>query len=99
MKAVESEQEVHLRPRPSEDVTIKIPIDVIASLKKVAEQREMSSYQALIKFYIGQGLRDDLSRLFYNQVLNNAAEVLARHNHSPEEIEAILSELRVATME
>jgi hypothetical protein len=59
----------------------------------------MSSYEALIKFYIGQGLRNDLARVFYNRILSNAAEVLARHNHSPEEIEAILSELRVATME
>ncbi len=59
----------------------------------------MSSYEALIKFYIGQGLRDDLARLFYDHVLSSAAEVLARHNHSPEEIEAILAELRLATME
>jgi pyrroline-5-carboxylate reductase len=57
------------------------------------------SVEALIRFYVGQGLREELSRLFYDRVLTNAAEVLARHNHSPEEIEAILSELRVAVPE
>jgi len=36
-------------------------VDALASLKKVAAMRDMS-YQALLKFYIGQGLRQGLSQ-------------------------------------
>ena len=97
MKTVESENEVRHRPRPVKTVPLTLPSDVIASLQKVAERRGMGSYEALMKFYIGQGLRDDLARLFYDRVLVQAAEVLARHNHSEEEIAAILAELRMAT--
>ena len=96
MKTAESEHEVRQRPRPAKTVPLILPVDVIASLQKVAERRGMGSYEALMKFYIGQGLREDLARLFYDRVLAQAAEVLARHNHSEEEIAAILAELRLA---
>ncbi|MDZ7361760.1 MAG: BrnA antitoxin family protein [candidate division KSB1 bacterium] len=56
--------ELSFRPRAMETVSIEIPQDALNSLKKVAAIRDMS-YQALLKFYIGQGLRQDLSRLFH----------------------------------
>ena len=37
-------------------VALAIPKDTLASLRQVAAQREMSE-QCLLKFYIGQGLR------------------------------------------
>ena len=87
------EPELHIRQRPSEAVSIQIPLDTLASLKKVAESRDMS-YQALIKFYIGQGLRHDVGKLFSDRVLETTAEVLARHTLSEEEISAIIAEIR-----
>jgi hypothetical protein len=36
------EPELHIRQRPSEAVSIQIPLDTLASLKKVAESRDMS---------------------------------------------------------
>ena len=60
MKKPKEKSELHIRPRPTETVTIKIPEDTLESLKKVAVKRDMS-YQALLKFYIGQGLRQDLA--------------------------------------
>jgi len=85
--------ELRFRPRAAETVSIEIPKDALDSLKKVAAIRDMS-YQALLKFYIGQGLRQDLSRLFADSVLDRAAEVLAKHIQSEEEVSAIIRELR-----
>ena len=49
--------------RPMTMVSIRIPEDVIEDLKRVAPMLGFSGYQALIKAYIGQGLRADLERL------------------------------------
>lgn len=45
-----------------------------------ATRSERKSYQALLKLYIGEGLRQDLSRQFADRVLETTAQVLARHN-------------------
>lgn len=52
------EIKLHIRPRPTETVSIKIPTDTLKSLQKIAAIRDMS-VEALLKFYIGQGLRQD----------------------------------------
>lgn len=49
--------------RPMTMVSIRIPEEVIEDLKHVAPVLGFSGYQALIKAYIGQGLREDLERL------------------------------------
>lgn len=49
--------------RPMTMVSIRIPEDVIEDLKRVAPMLGFSGYQALIKAYIGQGLRADLEPL------------------------------------
>ena len=49
--------------RPMTMVSIRIPNDVIEDLKRVAPMLGFSGYQALVKAYIGQGLRSDLERL------------------------------------
>jgi uncharacterized protein len=85
--------ELNVRARPTEAVSIDIPKDTLASLKSVADQRDMS-VTALIKFYVGQGLRHDLSRLFGYKVLETAAHVLARHIESEQEVSSILREIR-----
>jgi hypothetical protein len=59
------------KDRPMTMVSIRIPDDVIDDLKRVAPMLGFSGYQALIKAYIGQGLRVDLERL------DNSVEVSA----------------------
>lgn len=93
MKENEGRIKLHVSPRPSETVSIEIPKDTLESLKKVAASRDMS-YQALIKFYVGQGLRQELSRQFGERVLKTTAQVLSRHIQSDEEVSAILREIR-----
>jgi hypothetical protein len=51
------------KDRPMTMVSIRIPDDVIEDLKRIAPMLGFSGYQALIKAYIGQGLRTDLERL------------------------------------
>lgn len=67
-KMSEQEFELKVRPRPSETVPLKIPVDTLQSLKEIAKDRDMS-VEALLKFYIGQGLRQDISQKFSNRVL------------------------------
>lgn len=49
-----------LRDRPAEDVTLSIPIDTMEVVRREAARRDMSP-EALLKLYIGSGLRKDLS--------------------------------------
>jgi pyrroline-5-carboxylate reductase len=55
------------------------------------------SIDALIKLYIGQGLRQDLAQHFANHLLDLTAQILACHGQSPEQVEAILHEIRSGT--
>lgn len=88
---------LRFRPRPRTPVTIEMPVDALASLEKVAASRDMS-VEALIKLYVGQGLRQDLAKLFADRVLEKTAQVLTRHIQSEEEVSAILKEIRVETV-
>ncbi|MEH2181422.1 hypothetical protein [Nostoc sp.] len=96
MNKPEEEFVLQVHSRPQETVTVDIPKDTLESLKRIADSRDMSA-EALIKFYIGQGLRQDLAKLFSNRVLEATAQVLARHIQSEEEILNILQEIRSQT--
>jgi hypothetical protein len=48
-------------PHETKTVSLKLSADVIDLLRKKAEERDMP-LEALLKFYIGQGLRQDLSK-------------------------------------
>lgn len=74
-------------------MTLHIPLDTWATLQKVAQRRD-TGLQALLKLYIGQGLRQDTTRLWSERVLATTAEVLTRHSQSEEEVAAILHEIR-----
>jgi cobalamin biosynthesis Co2+ chelatase CbiK len=49
--------------RSMSTIAMRIPDDLIADLKRVAPHKGFSGYQPLIRAYIGQGLREDLSTL------------------------------------
>ncbi|MEW6211618.1 MAG: hypothetical protein AB1631_24845 [Acidobacteriota bacterium] len=93
MKNSEEEMELHIRPRVTETVTLEIPKDTLESIEKVAARRDMSC-QALLKLYIGQGLRQDLTRVFADRMMETTAHVLARHIESEEEVSAIIREIQ-----
>ncbi|MEG4916378.1 hypothetical protein [Microcoleus sp. B7-D4] len=96
MNNSEEEIKLQLRPRTAERVSLNIPIDTLASLEKIAANRDMS-VEALLKFYIGQGLREDLAKVFSERLLDKTAQVLARHLESAEEISTIIREIQAET--
>ena len=54
--------------RPMTNVTLSIPEDVIEDLNRIAPVLGFSSYQPLMRAYIGQGLRNDLERFEGEQI-------------------------------
>ncbi|MTJ54159.1 hypothetical protein FJR38_16650 [Anabaena sp. UHCC 0253] len=91
------EIKLQLRPRATEVVSMKIPVDTLASLEKVAADKDMS-IEALMKFYIGQGLREDIAKLFNERLLNTTVEVLSRHLQSEAEISQNMQEIKAETI-
>ena len=89
--------EIRLRHRPSAAVTLEIPVDTLASLEKVAAGRDMS-VDALIKLYVGQGLRQELAKLYADRVLEKTAQVLTHHLQSAEQVATILKEIRIESL-
>jgi hypothetical protein len=47
------------KDRPMISITLRIPADVVESMKAIAPQRGFSGYQALLKAYLSDGLRRD----------------------------------------
>ena len=47
------------KDRPMTSITVRMPVDVVESLKAIAPQRGFSGYQALLKAYLSEGLRRD----------------------------------------
>jgi hypothetical protein len=96
MNNAEEELTLKVRSRPTTTVAMEIPTDTLESLNKVALHRDMP-LSALLKFYIGQDLRQDLTKLFSDRLLEATAQVLARHLHSEEEVSTILREIQSET--
>lgn len=75
-------------------ISLRVPEDVLADLKRIAPLLGFSGYQPLIRAYIGQGLRTDLERLEAESTLPALVENLRKHGVSDEIIAASLAESR-----
>ena len=73
-------------------VSIRIPDDVIEDLKRVAPMLGFSGYQALVKAYIGQGLRADLERLENSVEVSLLIESLRKKGVKEEIISSAVAE-------
>ena len=82
------------KDRPLTMVSIRIPDDVIDDLKRVAPLLGFSGYQALIKAYIGQGLRSDLERLEGGVELSALIESLRKKGVNDEIISSAMAEVQ-----
>ena len=56
-----------LKDRPMTSITLRIPVDVVDSLKEIAPHKGMAGYQTLLKAYISEGLRADESKFSSTQ--------------------------------
>ena len=78
--------------RPMKMVSLRIPEDVVEDLKRIAPLLGFTGYQALIKAYIGQGLRADMERLEGSVEISNLIESLRKQGVKDEIISSALSE-------
>ena len=85
--------ELKFHPRETELVSINVPKDTLNTLNRIAANRDMS-LSALLKFYIGQGLRYDVAQHFGDHLLKTAEQILAKHIQSEEELSSIIREIR-----
>jgi hypothetical protein len=80
-------------PRNLKPLFILVEEGTLKSLEQVADSREIT-IDALVRLYIGQCLRKDLSDLFKNTVLERTEEVLNQHLDSADQISDIMQEIR-----
>ena len=76
-------------------ISIRVPEDVLEDLKTIAPLKGMGGYQALIKFYISQGLRKDRRELWEAEHVK-IETVLAECGVEPEQRQEILDRLQPA---
>jgi len=69
--------------RPMVSVTLRMPEDVIADMKRIAPLKGFSGYQTLMRSYAGAGIREDLER-FEGSAIGKLIERL-RESSVPEE--------------
>lgn len=65
------------KDRPSTTITMRVPADVVESLKTVAPMRGFTAYQTLLKSYISEGLRRDEAQ-FDQYTARRLADALKR---------------------
>ena len=94
MKTVDRLKKRLRRDRPMATISIRVPQDVIADLKRVAPALGFSGYQPLMRAYIGQGLRKDLARL-ENSQLESLTESLRKHGVKDAVISRILADAKL----
>lgn len=84
-----------VKDRPMTSITLRIPVDVVDSMKEIAPQRGFSGYQALLKSYLSEGLRRDEAQY----ALGAQARLLAalrKRGVSQEVLDAAAKELDAA---
>ena len=80
------------KDRPMTSITLRMPEDVVDDLKRIAPRLGFSGYQALMRAYIGQGLRQDLARLD-DAPFEKFVEGLKRHGVAESLITEIMAEV------
>lgn len=87
-----------LRPnRRSEAVGVTIPEDVMVDLDRVRTYLGFSNVEALIRAYVGQGLRSDLERLEASPNLTVLVDTLRRHGVDEKVIAVAIREAETAS--
>ena len=80
------------KDRPSTTITMRIPTDVVDSLKAVAPMRGFTAYQTLLKSYISEGLRRDEVKLDQNTT-RKLTEALKRRGVTEKVLREAMAEI------
>ena len=86
------------KDRANTTITMRIPVDVVESLKTVAPMRGFTAYQTLLKSYISEGLRRDEAKLDQYSA-RKLAEVLKRRGVDEKVINKALAEIEHASLD
>jgi len=84
------------KDRPTTTITMRIPVDVVESLKTIAPTRGFTAYQTLLKSYISEGLRRDEAE-FEQQTTRKLAEALKRRGVAESLLQEALAEVQHVT--
>lgn len=77
------------RDRAVTSITLRIPVDVVESLKAIAPHKGFSGYQTLLKSYISEGLRRD-EAIHASDTVERLARALKKHGVSDQVLDAAL---------
>ena len=83
------------KEREMTTITMRIPADVVESLKEIAPQKGYTGYQTLLKSYISEGLRKDEAQLS-NASSARLIEALRRRGVSDSLLKEAVKELKAA---
>lgn len=75
------------KDRPMTSITLRIPVDLVESMKRIAPLRGFSGYQTLLKLYLSEGLRRDEAQHSANKQVR-LIEALKKHGVSDEVLKA-----------
>lgn len=96
MKINELKQRLR-KNRPMTTITLRMPEDVVEDLKRIAPQLGFAGYQALMRAYIGQGLRVDLERLQATPNMVSLIESLRRRGVQEDVIAEVMADVEPFT--
>ena len=86
-----------LKPnRPMTAISIRMPVDVVDDLKRIAPLLGFSGYQPLIRAYIGQGLRVDLERLESKPSVTALVRVMRKKGGDSKVLSSAIQESKLA---
>jgi hypothetical protein len=80
------------KDRPMTSITLRIPVDVVESMKEIAPHKGFSGYQTLLKLYISEGLRNDEAK-YLSGATTQLIAALKRHGVPDSVIEEAAREL------
>ncbi|PAU79496.1 hypothetical protein [Halomonas salipaludis] len=66
------------KDRPMTTVTLRVPVDVVESLKAIAPLKGFQGYQTLLKAYVSEGLRRDEAQFLDDGVQRLVAALRAQ---------------------
>jgi hypothetical protein len=66
------------KDRPMTSITLRIPVDVVESMKAIAPKRGFVGYQTLLKSYLSDGLRRDEAQYMFDPT-TRLMEALRKH--------------------
>ena len=75
-----------VRDRPVTSITLRIPVDVVDSLKAIAPYKGYAGYKTLLKAYISEGLRRD-EAVYTSDAIERFARALKKRGVSGKVLE------------